>query len=188
MIQQLMIKRTQQVLGKTALDFLPELGGRAGSLQEKLGGKSGALLVFWSGVCSHCARYDDFLNSFATRYPSVELLVIACRQEESQRQVHATAKKRGLHFPIMYDADRLVAHAWQVQQTPRVFLVDANSQLVYRGAIDNFKYAADPGYQPYLINAIDEFLSGRKISRAETPSFGCAIESVYYSLPKPMEQ
>ena len=29
-----------------------------------------------------------------------------------------------------------------------------------------------------------EFLSGEAVQRAETASFGCAIQSVYYTLPK----
>lgn len=181
-----MIRRNEQEIGEAVPDLLPDVGGQVCSLRETIGGKSAAIVVFWSGVCSHCARYDDLLNSFTTRYPEVALFVIACRQGESQQQVQTTAAKRGLRFPILYDTDRVVAHAWLVQQTPRAFLVDSDLRLVYRGAIDNFKYAADPSYQPYLVNAIDEVLSGRPISRVETPSFGCAIESVYYALPKPM--
>ena len=72
------------------------------------------------------------------------------------------------------------------QQTPRVFLLDAERRLLYRGAIDNFKYPRDPGYLPYLEPAIDDFLAGRKIRRPETASFGCPVESVYYRLPKPL--
>jgi len=56
--------------------------------------------------------------------------------------------------------------------------------LLYRGAIDNFKYPRDPEYAPYLETAISEFLAGKPVQRAETSSFGCAIQSVYYTLPK----
>jgi hypothetical protein len=55
---------------------------------------------------------------------------------------------------------------------------------LYRGAIDNYKYAGDPEYVPYLEPAIAQFLSGSAITRQETASFGCAIQSVYYNLPK----
>jgi len=56
--------------------------------------------------------------------------------------------------------------------------------LRYRGAIDNFKYPQDPEYVAYLDPAIRQFLDGKPISRTETASFGCAIQSVYYNLPK----
>jgi hypothetical protein len=36
----------------------------------------------------------------------------------------------------------------------------------------------------YLEPAIDQFLSGKAIERNEIPSYGCAIRSVYYTLPR----
>ena len=39
-------------------------------------------------------------------------------------------------------------------------------------------------YLEYLEPAIAQFLNGKPIARADTPSFGCAIETVYYQLPK----
>ena len=54
----------------------------------------------------------------------------------------------------------------------------------YRGAIDNFQFAGNPEYEEYLEPAISEFLAGRPVSQPETASFGCAIQSVYYQLPK----
>jgi hypothetical protein len=175
----------EQQIGGLVSDVLPDGGDVTVSLRDALAGKQAAVLVFWSGVCSHCVRYDDYLNTFAARHPQVELIVIACRQGETRDDVRATAAGRGLNFPIRYDEDRAVAHAWFVPQTPRAFLVDARGRLLYRGAIDNFKYPQDPQYRAFLEQAIDEFLAGRPISRAETPGFGCAIESVYYSLPRP---
>jgi hypothetical protein len=63
-------------------------------------------------------------------------------------------------------------------------LIDANRILLYRGAIDNYKYPDDPNYVAYLEAAIREFLAGQPLTRNDTASFGCAIQSVYYNLPK----
>ncbi len=148
----------------------------SGSMQ----GKRAALVVFWSGVCSHCQRYDGYLGDFGELHPEVALLVIACREGEDLATVRRTAVERRLGFPILVDADRRVAHAWQVHQTPRVFLVSPQLEVIYRGAIDNFTYPEDPAHAPYLETALDEHLAGRPVSRAESPSFGCPVESVYY--------
>ena len=56
----------------------------------------------------------------------------------------------------------------------------------YRGAIDNFQFPWDPDYVAYLEPAISDLLAGRPIAQPDTASFGCAIQSVYYILPKPM--
>lgn len=185
-----------QPLGEPLPDFtLPVIGGpavsgpvggRQTSLAEALAGKRGAVVVFWSGVCSHCRRYDGYLNGFADRHPDLALVVVASRQDENAADLRATATERDLAFRILHDADRGIARAWLAQQTPRVFLLDAERRLLYRGAIDNFKYPDDPEHEPYLDAAITAFLAGEEIARRETASFGCPVESVYYDIPKPL--
>ena len=165
---------------------LPLTSGGAGSLQQFLDGKKGLVVVFWSETCSHCLRYDTYFNEFAQNHPELGLVAIACRQGETASQILATIAQRKLRFPILHDQDGRVARQWYTQQTPRVFLIDSDRRLLYRGAIDNFRYPSDPDYQAYLRPAIEAFLAGKPIARAETASFGCAVQSVYYQLPKPL--
>jgi peroxiredoxin len=174
-----------QELGGLVEDFtLPGVNGGDTSLSTLLNGKKGAVAVFWSGVCSHCIRYDGYLNSFAEHHPELGLAVIASRSGETPVQIAKTMAERGIYFPILHDQDGAVARKWSTEQTPRAFLLDAGRVLLYRGAIDNFKYPTDPEYVTYLETAIAEFLGGKPVQRAETSSFGCAIRSVYYTLPK----
>ena len=174
-----------QSLGSTVDDFaLRDLAGRERRLSDFLSPKKGAVVIFWSGICSHCVRYDGYLNGFAARHPELGLVAVASRQGETRDQIHKSVAERGLSFPLLLDPGAAVAARWSTQQTPRVFLIDAARVLLYRGAIDNYKYPDDPEYIAYLEPAIGEFLAGRTISRADVPSFGCAIQSVYYVLPK----
>jgi peroxiredoxin len=177
---------TQQ-LSATVADFtLPDIRGVQRTLASFLAGKKGLVVVFWSETCSHCMRYDSYLNAFAAQHPEVGLVAVASRQGEGVEQIRETAAARNLMFPILHDASGSVARQWFAQQTPRAFLLNPELRLMYRGAIDNFKYPGDPDYQAYLEPAIAAFLAGRPIERAETASFGCAVESVYYVLPKPL--
>ena len=174
-----------QELGGLADDFtLPGVNGGQINLSALLDGKKGAVAVFWSGVCSHCISYDGYLNSFAERHPDLALVVVASRSGETPEQIRRTATERGIYFPIVHDQGGSVARRWSTEQTPRAFLIDSGRVLLYRGAIDNFKYAGDPEFVGYLETAISEFLTGKPIQRPETSSFGCAIQSVYYTLPK----
>ena len=154
------------------------------SLSQTLAGKKGAVVVFWSGVCSHCVRYDPFLNGFEKRHPELSLLAVASRHGETLDSIESAVVERKIHFPMVYDPGGKVAAEWCTQQTPRAFLMDANRTLLYRGAIDNFKYPEDPEFVGYLEPAIDQFLKGEPITRTETASYGCAIQSVYYILPR----
>src|SRR5438067_13668392 len=114
----------RQRIGDFMLDFtLPLLDGGSLSLQSFLAGRKAVVVVFWSGICSHCRRYDDYLNRLSERYP-VGVLAVASRQNETVQMLRATVAERRLWFPIVHDADRAVTHAWLVAQTPRVFLLD----------------------------------------------------------------
>jgi peroxiredoxin len=174
-----------QAIGREVPDFsLEDLTGTARSLTGELSGQKAAVVVFWSCVCSHCLRYDEFLNTFRTRHPEVALLAVASRQQETSDQLIRAARDRRLTFPILIDPGGRLARQWFTEQTPRAFLVAADLRLQYRGAIDNFQYPGDPDYISYLDPAIDDFLAGRPIAQPETSSFGCAIQSVYYQLQK----
>jgi peroxiredoxin len=174
-----------QEMGGLAEDFtLPGVNGGQIHLSALLDGKKGAVVVFWSGVCSHCIRYDGYLNSFAERHPGLALVVVASRAGETPEQIRKTMAERGIHFPIGHDQGGSVARRWSTEQTPRAFLINSGRVLLYRGAVDNFKYPGDPEYVAHLETAISEFLGGKPVQRAETSSFGCAIQSVYYTLPK----
>ena len=164
---------------------LPLLDGDTLSLQAFLTGRQGAVLMFWSSVCSHCRRYDTYLNRLPARYPGLGLLAVAARQNESAEMLRTAIAERDLRFPMVHDVQRTVADTWLVHQTPRVFLLDPDRRLIYRGAIDNFKYPADPDYVGYLDSAIAALLVGKTPPRTDTPSFGCPVKSVYYALPKP---
>lgn len=154
------------------------------SLSQTLGGKKGAVVVFWSGVCSHCVRYDPFLNAFEKRHPELSFLAVASRHGETLESIETAVTERGLTFPMVHDPGGKTAAEWFTQQTPRAFLMDAQRNLLYRGAIDNFKYPEDPEFAGYLEPAIEQFLKGEPIARTETASYGCAIQSVYYIMPR----
>ena len=139
-----------------------------------------------AALMAFLARRETHAPAVGTEAPDFDLVAVASRHGEAAEQIRATAAARHLTFPILHDASGMVARQWFTQQTPRVFLLNPQLNLLYRGAIDNFKYPDDSDYQAYLEPAIDAFLAGRPIERAETASFGCAVQSVYYILPKPL--
>ena len=178
------IVRTQEI-GRAVGDFsLPDSFGFVRTLASFLEGKKGTVIVFWSGVCSHCIRYDAYFNSFEQRHPEIAFLAIASRDGETANQISKTMSERSLTFPLLLDPSGAVARDWFTRQTPRAFLIDSKNTLLYRGAIDNYKYPDDPQYAAYLEPAIEEFLANKPVTRSDTPSFGCAIQSVYYNLPR----
>ena len=166
-------------------DFsLRTLNGQAATIGSVVAAKKGAVVVVWSSTCSHCIRYDPYFNSFEEKHPDLGLLIVSSRNSEELEAVKRAANQRRLLFQIAHDPNGIVAGKWVTRQTPRAFLMDTNGALLYRGAVDNYKYSDDPEFIPYLEPAIGQFLQGRPIEKPETASYGCAIQSVYYTLPK----
>lgn len=175
----------QQKFGEPLPDFsLRTLNGQPVSVASIVAGKKGAVVVVWSSTCSHCIRYDQYFNTFEERHPDLGLLIVSSRNAEELDSVRRAASQRNLKFPIVHDPASQVAGQWFTRQTPRAFLLDANGALLYRGAVDNYKYSDDPEYIPYLEPAVEQFLQGQPVEKQETASYGCAIQSVYYTLPK----
>jgi hypothetical protein len=176
-----------QRIGDVIPDFeLPLVSGGARRLHSFLQERRGGVVLVWSGVCTHCVRYDHYLNSFEARHPEIALVAVAARDGESLHDIRGTVSERRLTFPVLHSADTSAARLLLARETPRAYLVDAARTLLYRGAIDNFKYPEDPDHEGYLERAIEDFLAGRPIARAEKASFGCAVQTVYYTLPKKM--
>jgi hypothetical protein len=174
-----------QAIGCEVSDFrLTDLDGRERSLRGEMAGKQAAAVIFWSCICSHCLRYDEYLNAFCGSHTDVALLAIASRRQETAEQLLRAAGERNLAFPILIDPGGSLAKQWHTEQTPRAFLVSADMRLQYRGAIDNFQFPGDPDYIAYLEPAIADLRAGRPVAQPETASFGCAIQSVYYQLQK----
>jgi peroxiredoxin len=174
-----------QEIGQETSDFsLADLEGSTRSLKGELAGRKAAVVLFWSCICSHCLRYDEFLKGFQDRHPDIVLLAVASRQQESVAELRRALEERRLVFPVLLDRGGRVAKEWSVEQTPKAFLIAADMSLRYRGAIDNFQFPGDPDYAAYLEPAIEDLMEGRPIAQPETASFGCAIESVYYRLQK----
>lgn len=185
MMQEQISMQKSHEIGAALEDFTPlNIRGGSQGLGESLKGKKGLAVIFWSCICSHCVRYDRYLSTFNQIHSELWFLMIASRKGETARQIHDSAVRRNIRFAILHDPDASAASRWFTQQTPRAFLIDANRILLYRGAIDNYKHPDDPNYVAYLETAIREFLAGQPLTCNNTASCGCAIQSVYYNLPK----
>lgn len=147
------------------------------TLDALLTGQRGAVIIFWSAVCSHCRRYDERLNALADA--ELPLAVIGCRVGESMQDLEAAKRERGLRFLLLHDTGE-VAPTWNVKQTPTAFLLDSEAQTIYRGAIDDFSYPGTDGHRAYLQDAMRAHLEGRSVELATTSAFGCPTNSIYY--------
>src|SRR3984885_7962842 len=78
----------KQNFGEALGDFsLAAINGGTVSLSQRLEGKKAGVVLFWSGVCSHCERYDQYLNQFERQHPEIALIGVASRHGETVEMI-----------------------------------------------------------------------------------------------------
>ncbi len=77
------------------------------------------------------------------------------------------------------DPDGTVGRSYGAKTTPHMYVIDPNGALVYAGAIDD-KRSANPAdvktANNYVLQAFTELRSGKPVSAASTPPYGCTVK------------
>ncbi|WP_262918479.1 redoxin domain-containing protein [Telluribacter sp. SYSU D00476] len=115
-------------------------------------------------------EYKNEAVQFQAVYPSYTL------KPKDIRRFH---QKYGLPFPGQKDNGYQLSDRLDATVTPEAVVTDAQGQVVYRGAIDNWYYAlgrnrTEPT-EHYLKDALDAALQGLPVQRARTQPIGCMI-------------
>ncbi|MCU0663444.1 MAG: TlpA family protein disulfide reductase [Myxococcota bacterium] len=97
--------------GPTVADFtLRDVDGQSHSLSEHLG-KSVVVISFWASWCEPCKRELAKLDELYKAYKEQGLVVLAISMDEPETlgEVRPFVKQRGFAFPVLLDAESLVA-------------------------------------------------------------------------------
>ena len=95
-------------------------------------------------------------------------------------EVKNFALKYKLEFEMLFDNGNKLAQALGATVTPEVFVLNAHSEVIYSGKIDN--WINDLGKKKlevsdyYLENALVAWQNGKAISPKHTEPIGCLIE------------
>ena len=152
---------------------LPDLSGQTHRLNDYRGRI--VIVNFWSAECPFAERVDRELVCYLREWGErVALLTIAANANESQAQVAAAARQRGLE-PVFLGSRSEVPDAYEAQTTPHLFVVDADGILRYRGAFDDVTFRQRAATRSYLKDAVEVLSAGRSPDPAETAPYGCTI-------------
>lgn len=80
---------------------------------------------------------------------------------------------------LLIDTNGIVGNLYNAKTTPEIFLVSKSGHIEYMGAIDNIPSAEHSDIskaQNYVLSAINDLESGKKIKVARTKSYGCSIK------------
>ena len=80
---------------------------------------------------------------------------------------------------VLLDPDGTLGHLYAAKTTPHMYIIDPNGVLIYNGAIDDHP-TSDPsdiaGSKNYVSTALQEAMSGKKVTDAATRPYGCSVK------------
>ena len=96
------------------------------------------------------------------------------------KQERAIIAQRGAHpTAVLLDPNGAIGRAYGARNTPNMFVIDAQQNLVYAGAIDD-RPTTDPASlndaRNYVRAALDDLRAGRPVAVAQTTPYGCSVK------------
>jgi peroxiredoxin len=164
-------------IGTVLDDFkLPDTDGAERSLNA-LKGRNGAVLIFISVQCPVSNGYNERMEKLAEDYRArgINVIGINANVTEPLAAVKAHAADKHYTFTVLKDDGNKIADRLGATRTPEAYLIDAGGRLVYHGRIDNSLNTANVTSND-VRDALDELLSGKRISKTGGAAFGCSIK------------
>jgi peroxiredoxin len=155
---------------------LPDVSGTVRSLEFDSG--KVVVLVFWSFKCPVALAYDNRMDALQAKYGSrgVSVFGIDAATNETPAEIRANIDNLKITVPVLVDSEGNLAEKLGATYTPSVFILDGNSVLRYKGALDNNRRAGNRERAAYVEDALDAILAGRPVSVPEARPFGCSIK------------
>lgn len=129
--------------------------GAMQAMQERYTGKD----IVWLSVCSSAPGKQGHFSS-----------------EEWKRRMKEDGVKA---TAVLLDEDGKVGRAYGASNTPHIFVINPDGEIVYQGSVDD-KRSADPatvaGARNYLAEALDALLAGKPVPVAQTKAYGCSVK------------
>jgi thiol-disulfide isomerase/thioredoxin len=167
-------------VGAKVNDFtLQDYRGKEHSLKELADAKL-VVVAFVGTECPLAKLYGPKLGRLAKEYgpKGVAFLGIDSNAQDAVTAIAAYARVHEIGFPVLKDLGSKAADAFRAQRTPTVYVLDAERVVRYAGRIDDqygIGFQKDKPASTDLVNAIDELLAGKAVTKAVTESSGCFI-------------
>ncbi|HKR03842.1 MAG TPA: thioredoxin family protein [Bacteroidia bacterium] len=173
-------------VGDKAADFkLKNVDGKMVSLADYKEAK-GFIVIFTCNHCPFAQAYEQRIIDLHNKYASQGFPVLAVNPndknvepDDSYENMISRAKEKNYPFPYLYDETQEQARAYGATRTPHVFVLGKKGTdfvVQYIGAIDDNTDDPSAVKTKYVENAVEELLTGKKVSNNFTKAIGCTIK------------
>jgi glutathione peroxidase-family protein len=136
-------------------------------------------VIFISTQCPISNDYNERMKALYNEFSAkgVQFAFLNSNSTESSADAAEHARKHGFPFRVLKDVNNVEADRFSAEFTPHVFVIGKNSEIIYRGAIDDSR-PADKVSKTYLKDVLNAALEGKPLPVTETKAFGCTIKRV----------
>lgn len=170
-------------LGSIAPDFtLPSTDGKSYTLSDFNDAK--VLVIFFT--CNHCPYVvgsDEVTRQTAEKFRKRGVRFVGINSNskhtyEEDSFEHMVERMKANQFPwiYLYDESQQVARAYGALRTPHFYVFDADRKLIYCGRGVDTPRDTSRMTENTLERALEEHLSGKKISVPLTNPIGCNVK------------
>jgi hypothetical protein len=160
---------------------MKDAGGMEVSFKDAMK-KNGLLVMFSCNTCPVVHAYQSRTIEICNYAGNKTIGVILLNSNEATRSdgdsyndMKDYASEQQYKWPYVVDNNSVMANAFGASRTPECFLFNADSKLVYHGAIDDNQNGPDEVTRKHLKIAIDEMLQGKEVSVKTTRSIACSM-------------
>ena len=121
----------RRMVGKAAPDFTLDVVTSEGDRihLNDLKGRA-VLLDFWATWCEPCQVVAPILDRVSRKHRDKGLVVVGVNTSDEAGRAPIFAKKKGLSYPIVFDADDEVARRYGVTNLPTLVAIGADGNIV----------------------------------------------------------
>jgi peroxiredoxin len=173
-------------IGTAAPDFtLKDLDGKAIHLADYKG--KIVVLEWFNPSCPFIkiAHEKRDFSKLAAKYAAKGIVFLAInsgapgKQGNALEENKAAKKAFSIAYPILRDESGEVGKKYGASNTPHLFVIAKDGTLAYTGGLDDTRGGEiDKGDKvvPWLANALDAVLAGKKADPAQTKPWGCHVK------------
>ena len=90
------------------------------------------VIKFFAKYCAPCQKTLPALEALHQRHP--DLAIVGVAEDEHQADVEDVVSRYSLTFPVVYDAENVLAGRYRVNALPAAFVADLNGTVRWAGA------------------------------------------------------
>jgi thioredoxin-related protein len=136
----------------------------------------GNVLIWMNSECPICNKYPNIWKKLAIEFPEFSFIGVFTSYED-KKMAKDFMKKYKIPFQWFIDNDNQLANYLNVNVTPEVLFFNANAEIVYRGATDDWFYALGKtrtiSQHLYLKNALTAQWNNQPVLIFKTDPIGC---------------